>query len=287
MIYELIEHHTWFIYTALGLLSLAVGSLLNVIIYRLPIMLEREWKEEYNDFIGLKDVVKEEPINLFFPRSFCPDCKTKINAWQNIPILSYILLRGRCYQCKSTISPRYPLIEFGTLLLSLYASWHFGISLQLIFILSAIWILICLFFIDLDHQILPDSLTLSLLWIGLIANTENLFTPLPQAVLSSVAGYLGLWIFIKIFYLFTGKIGMGNGDFKLFAAFGAWFGWIFFPLILLFSSISGIIFGLIYLRLHDKTIDATIPFGPFLCASGLITLFWGQNIVNWYLHFWM
>ncbi|MCE0723753.1 MULTISPECIES: prepilin peptidase [Legionella] len=286
MINDLITNHIWFMYTAIALFSLAVGSLLNVIIYRLPIMLEGEWKQQYNDLIGIKEDT-QQPINLFFPRSFCPSCNTTVKAWQNIPILSYLFLRGRCYQCKAPISIRYPLIELITMLLSLYASWHFGFTVQLIFALIAIWILICLIFIDLDHQILPDCLTLSLLWIGLIANTENLFTPLPQAVLSAAGAYMGLWMFIKIFYLFTGKIGMGNGDFKLFAAFGAWFGWIFLPLILLLSSISGTIIGLLYLRLHDKSKDTTIPFGPFLCISGLISLFWGHYIVNWYLRFWI
>ncbi|AWN74293.1 A24 family peptidase [Legionella anisa] len=286
MIYDLITNHIWFMYTSIALFSLAVGSLLNVVIYRLPIMLEREWKQQYNDLTGIREDY-QQPINLFFPRSFCPSCNATVKAWQNIPILSYLFLHGRCYQCKAPISIRYPLIELITMLFSLYASWHFGFTVQLIFALIAIWILICLIFIDLDHQILPDCLTLSLLWIGLIANTENLFTPLPQAVLSAAGAYMGLWMFIKIFYLFTGKIGMGNGDFKLFAAFGAWFGWIFLPLILLLSSISGTIIGLLYLRLHDKSKDTTIPFGPFLCISGLISLFWGHHIVSWYLHFWM
>ncbi len=272
-------------YVVVALFSLAVGSLLNVIIYRLPIMLEREWKQQYNELTGVKE--EEQSINLFFPRSFCPSCKAMVKAWQNIPILSYLFLRGRCYQCKSAISIRYPLIELGTMILSLYACWHFGFTVQLIFVLIAIWILICLVFIDIDHQILPDNLTLSLLWIGLIANTENLFAPLPQAVLSAAGAYIGLWLFIKVFYLCTGKIGMGNGDFKLLAAFGAWFGWVFLPLILLLSSISGTIIGLLYLRLHSKSKDTMIPFGPFLCISGLISLFWGHSIVNWYLHLWM
>jgi leader peptidase (prepilin peptidase)/N-methyltransferase len=286
MMHELITNHPYFMYFAIGLLSLAVGSLLNVIIYRLPLMLEAEWRQEYFELMNIEEE-KQQHINLFFPRSFCPSCKTMVKAWQNIPILSYLFLRGRCGQCKAPISIRYPLIELGTLLLSLYACWHFGFTLQLPFALIAIWFLICLFFIDLDHQLLPDSLTLSLLWLGLIANTANLFTPLPEAVLSAAGAYVGLWIFIKLFYLITGKIGMGNGDFKLFAAFGAWFGWKFLPLILLFSSIAGVIIGLLYLYLQDKSKDTTIPFGPFLCVSGLATLFWGPSILNWYLHIWL
>lgn len=285
MINNLIIQHTWFMYIATGLFSVLVGSLLNVIIYRLPLMLEREWKEQYNELIGVKE--EEQSLNLFFPRSFCPSCKVMVTAWQNIPILSYLLLRGHCYHCKSPISIRYPLIELTTMLLSLYASWHFGFTLQLPFALMAIWILICLFFIDLDYQILPDSLTLGLLWLGLIANTGNLFTTLPQAVLSAAGAYGILWLFIQAFYLVTGKIGMGHGDFKLFAAFGAWFGWTLLPLILLLSSISGAVIGIAYLYLKNKSKETPIPFGPFLCVSGLISLFWGQSIINWYFHLWL
>ncbi len=284
--HELITNHSWFLYVAVALFSLAVGSLLNVVIYRLPIMLHNEWQREYCELMNIK-TEEIQTLNLFVPRSFCPTCKTMVKAWQNIPILSYLFLRGRCYHCKSTISIRYPLIELGTMLLSLYACWNFGFTWQLPFALIALWLLICLFFIDIDHQLLPDSITLSLLWLGLIANTENLFAPLPEAVLSAAGAYIGLWLFIKLFYLVTGKIGMGNGDFKLFAAFGAWFSWKFLPLILLFSSIAGTIIGLLYLYLQDKSKDTTIPFGPFLCVSGIAALFWGQQILDWYIHLWM
>lgn len=286
MMHELITNHSWFLYVAVALFSLAVGSLLNVVIYRLPIMLHNEWQREYCELMNIK-TEEIQTLNLFVPRSFCPTCKTMVKAWQNIPILSYLFLRGRCYHCKSTISIRYPLIELGTMLLSLYACWNFGFTWQLPFALIALWLLICLFFIDIDHQLLPDSITLSLLWLGLIANTENLFAPLPEAVLSAAGAYIGLWLFIKLFYLVTGKIGMGNGDFKLFAAFGAWFSWKFLPLILLFSSIAGTIIGLLYLYLQDKSKDTTIPFGPFLCVSGIAALFWGQQILDWYIHLWM
>lgn len=286
MINELINNHVWFLYLAVALFSLAVGSLLNVVIYRLPIILEREWKREYFELMN-KEQEELETLSLFLPRSFCPACKTMVKAWQNIPLLSYLFLCGRCFYCKSPISVRYPLIELGTMLLSLYACWHFGFTWQLPFALMAIWLLICLFFIDLDHQILPDSLTLSLLWLGLLANTQSLFTTLPDAVFSAAGAYIALWLFIKLFYLISGKIGMGNGDFKLFAAFGAWFGWKFLPLILLFSSITGTIIGLLYLYAQSKSKDTAIPFGPFLCVAGLATLFWGQNILNWYLHIWL
>lgn len=287
MIQELSLNHSWFIYLCVILISLAVGSFLNVIIYRLPIMLQNEWKEQCCELLAIQAKEKKQEINLFLPRSFCPDCKKMVKAWQNIPVISYLFLRGRCSNCNSSISIRYPLIELMTMMISLYASWHFGFTLQLLFVLLAVWILIPLIFIDLEHQLLPDNLTLSLLWIGLIANTQNLFTSLPVAVLSSAGAYIGLWLFIKLFYLITGKIGMGHGDFKLFAAFGAWFGWMYLPLILLISSIAGAIIGVIYLHYSKQSKDTTIPFGPFLCISGLVSMFWGQKIINWYLHLWM
>jgi leader peptidase (prepilin peptidase)/N-methyltransferase len=281
MFYELMTQNPWFFYGLMALFTLAVGSLLNVIIYRLPIMLIEEWKEECQALMKISGE-KKQTINLFFPRSFCPTCKTKIKAWQNIPIMSYLLLGGRCHHCKNLISPRYPFIEASTMLLSLYSCLEFGFSWQLAFALVFLWLLICLFFIDLEYQLLPDCLSLSLLWLGLIGNSAHLFTSLTDAVLSAAGAYIALWIFVKLFYLLTGKIGMGHGDFKLFAAFGAWFGWKCLPLILLLSSILGTLIGLFYLYLHSKPKDTTIPFGPFLCVSGLIALFWGQKIINWY-----
>lgn len=284
MINDLINHNSWFMYLAIALLSLAVGSLLNVIIYRLPLMLLEEWKQQCCELLLIKQQKKPNPINLFFPRSFCPQCKATVKAWQNIPLLSYLFLKGRCYTCEAPIPLRYPFIELLTLLLSLYASWYFGFTLQLPFILLAIWILITLFFIDLKNQLLPDCLTLGLLWLGLIGNSQHLFVDLSTAVLSAAGAYLFLWFFIKIFYFFTGKIGMGHGDFKLFAAFGAWFGWVLLPVILVLASLFGIIFGLIYLRATKKSVDTPIPFGPFLCSAGLLSLFWGFPFVHWYLH---
>ncbi|WP_298626953.1 A24 family peptidase [uncultured Legionella sp.] len=287
MLQELMLYHPSFMYLSIALISLAVGSLLNVIIYRLPIMLQAEWKEQCCELLDVKNKEEQTKINLFLPRSFCPNCKTQVKSWQNIPILSYLFLKGRCFYCKHPISMRYPFIELLTMLLSLYASRHFDFTMQLPFALLGIWILITLIFIDLDHQLLPDSLTLGLLWLGLIANTQNLFTSLPVAVLSCAGAYISLWLFIKLFYLFTGKIGMGHGDFKLFAAFGAWFGWIYLPLILLFSSITGAIIGIIYLNIKKKSRNTAIPFGPFLCVSALIAMFWGNSIIYWYLNLWM
>lgn len=275
-----------YLYVFIGILSLLVGSLLNVVIYRLPIMLRAEFLRDYQELTNQTSHEKKPPLNLFLPRSFCQACQNTVKARHNIPIISYLWLRGKCAYCGHPISKRYPLVESVTLLLSLAAMWHFGLTLHLPFVLLFIWLLIPMFFIDLDHQLLPDSLTLGLLWLGLLANTANLFTPLPIAVLSAAGAYLILWLFIQLFYLVTGKVGMGNGDFKLFAAFGAWLGWTQLPLILLLASISGAIIGSIYLRLQQKGSETPIAFGPFLCIAGLISLFYGKDIINWYLKLW-
>lgn len=282
MMNEFVLLHPLASYILLGLFSLAVGSFLNVLIYRLPLMLQSEWRIECREHLQLPEE-SEETINLFYPRSFCTGCKKLISAWQNIPLFSYLFLRGRCGQCKQHIPLRYPFVEALCMGLSVFAAWHFGFTPKLIFALIFIWMSIGMFFIDLQHKILPDSLSLSLLWVGLIANTQSLFTTLPVAVLSAAGAYLSLWILIKLFYLCTGKIGMGNGDFKLFAAFGAWFGWTELPLILILSSVTGAVIGLIYLKTSGKTRDTQIPFGPFLCVAGLVSLFYGKEIMNWYL----
>lgn len=270
-------------YLFLGVFALCIGSLLNVIIYRLPLMLRAEWRRDCLLLLNQKeDSQNGRDINLFFPRSFCPHCKTMISAWHNIPIFSYLFLRGRCSHCQAGISLRYPFVELLTCLLSLFAAWQFGFGIELLFILPFIWILISLFFIDMDEQLLPDSLTIGLLWLGLIANTMSLFTPLTNAVLSAALAYLCLWLIIKIYYLLRGKIGMGNGDFKLFAALAAWFGASALPMILMISSIAGIIWGLVYLKLTKKSSDTPFAFGPFLCITGLLYLFWGKDLVHWY-----
>jgi len=208
-----------------------------------------------------------------------------ISSLHNIPLLSYLFLQGKCAACHQKISPRYPLIEALTTCLSVYALWHFGLTLHLAFALPFIWLLIALFFIDYDQQLLPDSLTLGLLWLGLIANTLQLFTTLSNAVLSAAAAYTALWFFIQLYYLISGKKGMGNGDFKLFAAFGAWFGWVMLPFILLFASLCGAIIGTIYLKTKQKNKETPIAFGPFLCVTGVVALFWGKPIIHWYLGF--
>lgn len=283
-IYDLLLLNPWALYIFVGLFSLAVGSFLNVVIYRLPLMLEAEWRNDCCSLLDIPDAPKPK-LNLIFPRSFCPVCHHNIPSWHNIPVISYCLLRGRCRECRTPIPMQYPLVELLSFILSLSAAWQFGFGLKLLFVLPFIWILISLFFIDLKHQILPDCLTLSLLWLGLLCNTQSLFSALPNAVLSAAGAYMSLWLFIRLFYLITGKIGMGNGDFKLFAAFGAWFGAMELPLILLFSSFTGALVGCFYLKKNKKTKETPIPFGPFLCVAALIALFYGERIIAWYLLF--
>lgn len=271
-----------FLYSLALIYGLVIGSLLNVIIHRVPIQLKAEWFAHCCEYIA--QTIPEPPaINLFFPRSFCPQCKTPIKARHNVPLLSWFWLRGKCHACNTAISIRYPLIELLTGLLFVYTTWHFGLTLQLLFALIFVSVIIVLFFIDIDQQLLPDSLTLGLLWTGLIANTQSLFTTLPDAVLSATAAWISLWGFIKLYALVTGKIGMGHGDFKLFAALGAFFGWVYLPFILLFSCLLGSMTGLVVLKWQQKPANTPIPFGPFLCISGLIVLFWGETVLSWYL----
>jgi leader peptidase (prepilin peptidase) / N-methyltransferase len=277
-----VENNTLFL-SLIALFALCLGSLLNVIIYRVPLMLIEEWKTHCHQLMESdKTPCSKRNLNLFVPRSFCPNCKKTIRMWQNIPILSYLLLGGKCFYCKTKISYRYPLIEFLTVILTVIVALKFGVSWPLLFALIFTFWLIALSFIDIDHQLLPDSLTLSLLWIGLLVNTWDTFTPLSNAVLSACGAYISLWLFIKLFYLVTGKIGMGHGDFKLFAAFGAWFGWQSLPFILITSSLLGAILGIIILKFTKQSNQTPIPFGPFLCLAGWFYLIMGNEIMQWY-----
>lgn len=281
--FQLIFLNPAFFYSVIALLSLAVGSFLNVVIYRLPIMLHQQWLRDYHSLLNLPEPASNA-INLFKPRSFCSACNNTVKAIHNIPLLSYLWLGGRCHNCQTPISCQYPLVELLTVILSCYAAWHFGYDVKLVYGLLFIWLLIPLFFIDLKHQLLPDNLTLTLLWLGLIANTQGCFIDLSQAVLAAAGAYLILWIFVKLFYLATRKIGMGHGDFKLFAAFGAWFGYQQLFFIILLSSFTGAIIGSAILVYKKQNKNTPIAFGPFLCFAGLIALFWGDNIINWYLY---
>ena len=267
-----------------GLLGLCVGSFLNVVIHRLPKMMERDWQAQCAELRG-EAIQSEETISLARPRSRCPSCGHQITALENIPLISYLLiLKGKCSGCGTRISPRYPIIEALTGLASAYAAWHFGPSIQTIGALILLWALIALAAIDIDTQLLPDSITLPLVWLGLAFNLATAaYTDLPSAVIGAMAGYLSLWSVFWLFKLATGKEGMGYGDFKLLAALGAWLGWQMLPAIILLSSVVGAIVGitLIVAARHGRNVP--IPFGPYLAAAGVIALFWGQTITQTYL----
>lgn len=272
----------------LTLLGLLVGSFLNVVIHRLPIMMELSWQQEYRDYF---DEASDENqptapparFNLMVPRSACPHCGHAITALENIPILSWLMLRGRCRDCQAKISARYPLVELCTGLATLAIAWHFQPGWPLLGALLLTWTLIALTCIDLDKMLLPDQLTLPLLWLGLLLNISGHFVSLQDAVLGAAFGYLVLWSLYWSFKLLTGKEGMGYGDFKLLAALGAWLGWQALPLILILSSLVGAIVGISLLLLRRHQQGNPIPFGPYLAMAGWIALLWGNDITNWYL----
>ncbi len=269
-----------------GLLGLIVGSFLNVVIHRLPKMMEREWRQQAREILHPDDVHPDEPTyNLVLPHSHCPHCNVEIKAWQNIPVVSYLFLRGRCHNCKARISPRYPLVELLTAALSMVVAWQFGFGWAAGGMLLLTWGLISLSLIDADTQFLPDSLVLPLLWLGLIANSFGLYTDLTTALWGAVFGYLSLWSVYWLFKLITGKEGMGYGDFKLLAMLGAWGGWQVLPLTILLSSLVGAILGIIILKSRGESNATPLPFGPYLAIAGWIALIWGDTITGTYLQF--
>lgn len=265
--------------TVLGLL---VGSFLNVLIHRLPKMMELGWREQCAELHG-QELAPSAPYNLLLPRSACPHCQHEISAMENIPVISYLLLRGRCSDCKAAISPRYPVIEAISGILCGFAAWHFGFGLAAIGAILLIWALLALTAIDFDTQLLPDDIVLPLLWCGLLFNFYHTYTSLPDAVLGAVFGYLALWSVYWLFKLVTGKEGMGYGDFKLLAALGAWLGWQLLPLIIILSSLVGAVVGITLIVAVKHGRDIPIPFGPYLAGGGLIALFWGQTLTQSYL----
>lgn len=264
------------------LLGLIVGSFLNVLVHRLPLMLERQWRDDAREALALP-AQPAERFDLLLPASRCPHCQRRIRAWENIPVLSYLFLRGRCAGCKTRISPRYPLVELASAGLTLFAAWHFGFSASAVAFMVLTWGLLALSLIDIEHQLLPDALVLPLLWLGLIVNAFGLFVPLEQALWGAVGGYLVLWTVYWLFKLITGKEGMGYGDFKLLAMIGAWGGWQILPFTLLFSSLVGALLGLILLRLSGQRAGTPIPFGPYMALAGWIALLWGGQITTSYL----
>jgi leader peptidase (prepilin peptidase) / N-methyltransferase len=280
-------------------LGLVVGSFLNVVIYRLPIMLERDWRAQAAELLPSDSSASTltsithgvpEQFSLSTPRSACPACKAPINAWQNIPVLSWVLLRGRCASCKVRISARYPLVELATGLLSAGVAWHFGFGAPAVCGLLLTWALIALTGIDIDHQLLPDGITLPLMWAGLLAALivgPIAGSPIPvsarDSLIGAMSGYVSLWLVFHAFRLITGKEGMGYGDFKLFAALGAWLGWKLLPLVILLSAATGAVLGISMIVLRGRDRAAPIPFGPYLAAAGWIAMMYGDSLVDGYL----
>ena len=267
---------------AVVVLSLAIGSFLNVVIHRLPKMMEVQWRSELAELNG-QEVAAPPRYNLVLPRSQCPACGHPISAFENIPLVSYLMLRGQCAACKTGISARYPLVEALTGALSGYIAWRYGVSWQTLGALVFVWAMIALAFIDLDTFYLPDDITLPLVWLGLLVNLGGVFVDLQSAVIGAIGGYLALWTVFWSYKLATGKDGMGYGDFKLLAAIGAWLGWKMLPVVILLSSFAGAIVGisLIVFARHGRNVP--IPFGPYLVVGGLIALFWGEPLLQYYL----
>lgn len=272
------------IITASAVLGLLVGSFLNVVIFRLPKMMQSTWKR---DCCELLEIEHDTPprYNLVVPNSTCPHCGHKIKPWENIPVLSYLFLRGRCSNCSERISPRYPAVELASGLLCGFIAFQLGANIQMALVLVLTWCLIALTMIDIDHQLLPDNITLPLLWLGLLANSRGIFAPLEDAVLGAVAGYLVLWVVYWLFKLLTGKEGMGYGDFKLLAALGAWLGWQSLPVIIIMSSLVGAVIGIAGILIMGRDKNIPIPFGPYLAIAGWITLMWGDKITGIYFRF--
>jgi len=267
-----------FLVFAAGLIGLMVGSFLNVVIHRIPRMMEYD---EANYIAELRGEPLPHPgrYNLMVPRSACPHCGHQIAAWENIPVVSYLFLRGRCAACRKPISVRYPLVELTTAALSALAMWHYGPTVQALAAIVMVWALVALTMIDADTQLLPDQITLPLLWLGLLLNLQGVFVPLADAVIGAAAGYLVLWSAYWLFKLVRGKEGMGYGDFKLMGALGAWFGWQALPALVLLSSMVGEVFGIAMLVARRQGRETPFPFGPFIAGAGLLVLFFGADLL--------
>lgn len=269
---------------SITILGLCVGSFLNVVIYRIPKILEFQWQEECKEFFNINTENNIQKISLSKPSSTCPNCDHKIKFYENIPVLSYIFLGGKCSQCKQKISLRYPFIELLTAAFSLLCIYYFGANSKGFTAVVFIWFLIALTFIDFDTQLLPDNLTLPLLWLGLVVNLQTTFVPISDAVLGAIVGYLSLWSVFWIFKLFTGKEGIGYGDFKLLAALGAWSGWQMILPIILMSSVVGAVVGISLIVASKLGKDVPIPFGPYLAGGGVLALFFGDQILQFWLY---
>ena len=268
-----------------GFIGLLVGSFLNVVIARYPNMIFHAWTVQSQEWLNTDAAEVESPPSLSSPPSHCPNCKSPIKAWQNIPLISYLILQGKCASCNDPISLRYPMIELLTGIMSAVVVYHLGWSIQSVLGVGLTWALIALSFIDIDHQILPDDIVIPLLWLGLGINLFTIFTDLHSAVIGAIAGYLSFWIVFQLFLLLTAKEGMGHGDFKLMALLGAWFGWHYLPQIILISTFIGAIFGIAIMLLNRGDRDSKIPFGPYIAGAGWIAMIWGEQINRAYLNY--
>jgi leader peptidase (prepilin peptidase)/N-methyltransferase len=272
--------------------TLLIGSFLNVVIHRLPIMMERDWREQADELINTpsEQELPEGRFDLVMPRSRCPSCGALITAWQNIPVISYLLLKGRCAACKTSISARYPLVELMTALLAAAVAWHFGPGWEALMAIALTIVLVAISMIDADTQLIPDSIVLPLMWVGLamslfhpMNSANTLFIAPSDAIVGAMAGYLTLWSIFWLFKLVTGKDGMGYGDFKLLAALGAWLGWQQLPMIIMMSAVVGAVINITLILARGKDRSIPIPFGPYLAAAGWITMIWGETIKNTYI----
>ncbi len=289
---ELFTESPLFFVAVVFAFCLAIGSFLNVVIYRLPIMMERDWREQCAEMAATppEHEIPQGRFDLVVPRSRCPSCGALIKAWQNIPVVSYLLLGGRCANCKESISARYPVVELTTAVLAAACAWRFGVGWEAIMAIVMTVALVPVAMIDADTQLIPDAIVLPLLWIGLgmslfhpVPGADTLFIAPQEAIVGAMAGYLSLWTVFQLFKLLTGKEGMGYGDFKLLAALGAWLGWQSLPLIVLMSAVVGAVVGIALMAIRNHERSVPIPFGPYLAAAGWITMLWGDAITNTYL----
>jgi leader peptidase (prepilin peptidase)/N-methyltransferase len=285
---NLLNTSTVWLLITVGLVSLMIGSFLNVLISRLPVMLEREWKQDCNEFLGNTGTPTDEAtFNLAIPRSQCPKCGHQITAMENIPLLSYLFLRGKCADCKTPISIQYPLVEITTAALSMFIAAKYGFSKETLALLFMTWTLIALFMIDAQTMLLPDNLVYPFLWLGILLNLNGFFVALEDSVTGAVIGYLMLWSLFHLFKLLTGKEGMGYGDFKLLAALGAWGGWQILPFVVFASSAFGAVFGISVMLIKSQKESQPMPFGPWLAMAGFVALVWHREIVSYTLNFLM
>jgi leader peptidase (prepilin peptidase)/N-methyltransferase len=292
-LFNALQHEPVLYMTTVFILGLLVGSFLNVVIYRLPLMLKSQWRSDCEEFLAEAEenklpntTIKKKTatFNLVHPRSRCPHCGHQITALENIPLISYLFLKGRCSECKTPISIRYPLIELLSGLMVFSVAWNMGFTAQAAYAILLSWVLIVLTFIDLDHFYLPDNLVLPFLWLGLLINLDNTFIDINSAVIGAAAGYLVLWSVYQFFKKLTGKEGMGYGDFKLLAMLGAWMGWQMLPLVIILSSFVGAIVGISLIIFKNHQRNQPIPFGPYLATAGWIALLWGEQITRAYLN---